>query len=210
MTRWLLVICLLTCAPAYAADCGKALHGWTTSAGRHIQGTLANEGGWNKTPGDSGGETYRGISRNNNPRWAGWAVIDRVGHSNRVLAANPELQASVVQYYHDNHWAAIHGDWIASQYLAYKVFDLTVNRGNPGDYCKTVYQLSGGDIPLSSHVTSASVAWTNVYTRDKDHREKFIDRLMLNAIQAYILIEQHTARDRKFFAQWVVRVEDDE
>lgn len=196
--------------PVYAADCSKALHGWTTAGGRHIQGTLTNEGGWNRTPGDSGGETYKGISRVNNPKWSGWAIIDQVGHSNKVLAANTVVQTAVDKYYCNNQWAQIRGDEFKGQYLPYKVFDLMVNRGNSRDYCLTVYQLSRGLIPMSNHVTAATVAWTNAYTKDKDHREKFIDRLILNAIQAYILIEKHTPRDRKFFAQWIVRVEDDE
>ncbi|NDF50116.1 MAG: surface-binding protein, partial [Betaproteobacteria bacterium] len=40
---------------------------------------IRNEGGYvlHDVPGDRGGQTYAGIARNMNPRWPGWALIDR-------------------------------------------------------------------------------------------------------------------------------------
>jgi hypothetical protein len=85
-----------------------------------------------------------------------------------------------------------------------------VNRGNPRDFCLTVFQKSHGLIPMSSTVTVKAVQWFNAHTVIKADREAFNDRFMLNAIQAYILIADRNSKDDRFFKQWVVRVEDDE
>ena len=37
---------------------------------------LIKEGGYVHDSDDSGGETYRGISRRYNPTWEGWDIID--------------------------------------------------------------------------------------------------------------------------------------
>lgn len=87
--------------------------------------TLLFEGGYSNRPNDSGGETYRGISRKNFPNWAGWSTVD--GHSNKSsLDSIPELQGMVVQFYRQNFWVE---DAVTDQPTANKVFDLSVNVG---------------------------------------------------------------------------------
>jgi lysozyme family protein len=46
----------------------------TDKAKKIIEFTLRNEGYYVNDKDDSGGETYRGISRVNFPKWAGWAI----------------------------------------------------------------------------------------------------------------------------------------
>lgn len=95
------------------------------------------EGGWVSNPHDSGGETYRGISRHNWPNWAGWATVDsfhnvfnRIPNSNlnwpSCLDGNTHLQGLVIDFYHKNFWTY---DGITDQDVAWKVFDLGVNVG---------------------------------------------------------------------------------
>ncbi len=43
-----------------------------------LKHTLEFEGGYANDPADRGGETFRGISRKNWPRWSGWDLIDQV------------------------------------------------------------------------------------------------------------------------------------
>lgn len=38
--------------------------------------TCKFEGGYANDKNDSGGETYKGISRVHNPKWGGWKIID--------------------------------------------------------------------------------------------------------------------------------------
>lgn len=87
------------------------------------------EGGYTFDSHDSGGETYRGVSRANWPKWAGWPLID----SERLSARFPQcldedgaLQGLVVDFYHRNYWLY---DAVTSQAIANKVFDLSVNVG---------------------------------------------------------------------------------
>lgn len=98
------------------------------------------EGGYANVAGDSGGETYRGIARNKNPQWPGWAKIDafkvgvapadikRTMNSTRVHDA---LDADVLAFYRTDFWDKVRGDEISAQSIASWMFDFGVNSG-PG------------------------------------------------------------------------------
>jgi lysozyme family protein len=94
-----------------------------------VQNTELWEGGYANSPSDSGGETYRGISRNNWPYWNGWELIDalqgQAGFPSN-LDSNQDLQSRVVSFYQQNYW---HYDGINDQAVANKIFDLAVNVG---------------------------------------------------------------------------------
>lgn len=91
--------------------------------------TLLWEGGYSNNPADSGGETYRGISRKNWPLWTGWLIVDRAKSRPdfpRCLDLDAMLQGLVVQFYRRNFWEY---DPLDSQPIANKLFDLGVNVG---------------------------------------------------------------------------------
>lgn len=93
---------------------------------------LQNEGGYSDDPGDSGGETYCGISRNSFPAWAGWPIVESEKADRDFpgcLSANAALNAHVAEFYRQNFWAPIRGDQIADQALATQLFDTCVNSG---------------------------------------------------------------------------------
>jgi lysozyme family protein len=91
---------------------------------------LLHEGGWCHTTGDSGGETFKGISRNNFPKWAGWAIIDVAKASPnfpRSLMSNASLSALVADFYLHNFWQQ---SWDGlDKRVAAKVMDCSVNMG---------------------------------------------------------------------------------
>jgi len=108
--------------------------------------TMGNEGGYANNPLDRGGETYKGISRNKCPKWAGWRTVDTVKaslvnpspygtgayrewvkHFNSLLATIASLQASVQTFYQQNFWNRL-GE-ITDQRVAEEVFDKAVNCG---------------------------------------------------------------------------------
>ena len=94
-----------------------------------IQKTLLFEGGYANNPNDSGGETYRGISRKNWPTWGGWGYVDierTDPNFPRVLDRNLGLQGQVIDFYRKNFWKY---DGITDQRYANKIFDLSVNIG---------------------------------------------------------------------------------
>jgi lysozyme family protein len=94
-----------------------------------VQNTLIWEGGYSNNPADSGGETYRGISRNTWPNWSGWAFVDAARpfpNFPATLDLMVGLQGDVVDFYRQNYWRY---DAINDQAVANKIFDLAVNVG---------------------------------------------------------------------------------
>jgi lysozyme family protein len=94
---------------------------------------LPHEGGYTAgLPGDTGGETYKGVARNYNKDWVGWKIID--SHKSgpnfpKSLDSVKELQECVAALYKSSYWSTINGDSIADQTLANCVFDMSVNAG---------------------------------------------------------------------------------
>jgi lysozyme family protein len=92
---------------------------------------LKLEGGYNKIVGDHGGETYKGISRNNWPGWDGWPQVDRLKFQKDFplcLDHNVELQGKVRDFYQRNFWTPTL-DRIKDQQLATWLFEKGVNMG---------------------------------------------------------------------------------
>lgn len=96
--------------------------------------TAQFEGGYVYDPDDNGGETYAGISRKANPKWAGWKTIDAAkkkygsGFKNK-LASDVVLKQQVKTLYRNNYWNPIWGDRIVRQEVANEIYDFGVNAG---------------------------------------------------------------------------------
>lgn len=95
---------------------------------------MVNEGGYANDPNDRGGETYKGISRNNFHAWSGWLIIDdyKTKHPDsfkNLLAYDLILQGKVLNFYRANFWNVIMGDQIVSQNTADSIYDSAVNMG---------------------------------------------------------------------------------
>ena len=94
---------------------------------------MAVEGGWCDTPGDTGGETYKGISRNNWPSWLGWVIIDAYKSKGgpgwqKLLEGNADLQARVKSFYFENFWEPVRGPELDHR-VAAELLDTAVNMG---------------------------------------------------------------------------------
>jgi len=94
--------------------------------------TMGHEGTYAKDPDDTGGETYKGISRRYNPEWKGWVIIDKVkSHAKfpRILNSLPDLQDEVKSFYKQYYWDINKLDRFESQVIAEELFDTGVNMG---------------------------------------------------------------------------------
>jgi lysozyme family protein len=90
--------------------------------------TCANEGNvLTNDPQDSGGLSYGGISKKNNPSWEGWDIIQKLGLN--VGQSCPELEFAKENLYRTNYWNPIDGDNIEDQDVANQVYDMAVNAG---------------------------------------------------------------------------------
>lgn len=94
--------------------------------------TEKNEGKdiWTKVDGDSGGETWSGISRKANPSWRGWKILDQIKNKkNGQKISTPELEEHKQSLYRTNYWNPIWGDEIKNQKVANDLYDTGVNMG---------------------------------------------------------------------------------
>lgn len=97
---------------------------------------VKHEGSYVCDSDDSGGETYKGISRRYNPDWKGWDIVDKYKRNYRgkplskVLDSDNELELMVRNLYKDKYWDIFELDNIPSQTIAYQMFDTCVNCGS--------------------------------------------------------------------------------
>lgn len=92
--------------------------------------TAANEGGYCLEDGDTGGETYCGISRTNNPKWSGWAIVDKQKPLRKNQIINDATLIGLVKnYYKKMYWDTINGSQLPSQDIANQAYDQAVNGG---------------------------------------------------------------------------------
>jgi len=93
---------------------------------------LRHEGGYVNDKDDTGGETYKGVSRKNWPRWTGWAFVDvakKQANFPASLYKISQLQDSVMDFYRDNFWKPVGGNFIVDQDIADMLVDSAVNEG---------------------------------------------------------------------------------
>ena len=97
---------------------------------------LEFEGGYANDPADSGGETFKGISRRNWPQWAGWELIDKAKADgfrtakkiNAAFADNSGMRDLVAEFYRANFWEPWERHGLPGR-LTEKLFDTAVNMG---------------------------------------------------------------------------------
>jgi len=111
---------------------------------------LTQEGGYANIKGDTGGETYRGISRKKNPSWSGWKVVD----SQKPLKYNqliPSLENSVKEFYYQNYFIGAGLDALNSVKVALVIFDFYCNGGFSHNILKTELQKRYGKTFMSNN-----------------------------------------------------------
>ena len=90
--------------------------------------TSGNEGGYANVDGDTGAETYCGISRKWFPKWTGWQLVDAAKPLKHGQIIKSELLPKFVRsFYKNEFWDKIGGDKIEPQALANQVYDMAVN-----------------------------------------------------------------------------------
>lgn len=176
--------------------------------------TLTEEGGWCHVVGDSGGETYRGISRVNHPTWFGWLIIDSLRSApdfpedihgmNQRFASSPELQDAVVKFYRTNFWSPLYAA-IQDQAVATKVFDLGVNEGRKEITLIAQRALvdCGQDVIVDGAFGSATLKAINA-----SNAERLLELIKFHANKFYDEIEvEHPSYKMKFDKSWRRRVD---
>lgn len=102
---------------------------------KEFEKLLKVEGGYVNDKDDTGGETYLGISRRNNPKWSGWSIIDNIkkqyGTKNITnrLKKDESLNNAAKKLYKERYWDAMDLDDVPNQSISHQLFDTCVNCG---------------------------------------------------------------------------------
>lgn len=161
---------------------------------------LQNEGGYGNDPQDPGGETYKGISRNNWNSWRGWQNID-LGKRRPNFPANLEkdidLQGAVKEFYQSAFWSPIQGDRLINQAVANSIFDFAVNAG-----VKTSVSLAQMVVETEPDGVVGDKTIKAINDLDPEH---FLASFTVAKIARYISIVKKRPTSQKYFYGWVCR-----
>ena len=177
--------------------------------------TMGDEGGYANNPSDHGGETYKGIARKFWGSWPGWLVVDKykkgvaaqppygsaayaswVKALNLVLAQDPVLQQSVLNFYQENFWQANHLNEILDQNVANWLYNHIVNGGARG----AMWLQAAAGVAPDGAIGSKSIAAINAVDP-----VALLDRAMDNAV-AYRLAKVRAEPDQaQFLRSWLAR-----
>lgn len=145
--------------------------------------TAQNEGGYRNVPWDSGGETYRGISRVNNPNWIGWGFVDGKKanyHQNKIPTGTifPDIEGHVKTFYRTNYWNAVKGDGINNQQLANLIYDFKVQSGKAVQVIQdSINKVMGnGTVVVDNDFGAQTLAAVNAAPAAKLHNQILLDR----------------------------------
>lgn len=88
------------------------------------------EGGFVDDPSDAGGFTYRGLTKKNNPNWAGWHIVEKNMPLKRgQVIKDDRLEGMVQAHYLNHYWYRVQADKVNNQAIATFLFDWYVNSG---------------------------------------------------------------------------------
>ena len=166
--------------------------------------TKSNEGGYANNPNDKGGETYMGMSRVNNPKWAGWPIIDSYKRLHGPIKTgfvipNPQLDNLVSSYFKTEYWDKFEGDRITSQIVANIMFDFAITSGTKRSVINT---------QKAANVTADGSFGTDTLTAINKAPEKDLATKILANNQAYYqaLADKDPAAYKWALNSWTQRI----
>lgn len=179
--------------------------------------TMKNEGGYSNDPVDSGGETFKGISRKNHPSWSGWVLLDgmkkQINFPKSALLDNV-LCGKVKEFYKKMFWDVYALDSFSSQSIANEMFDTGVNMGTvkAAKFLQTaINKLNKGGSVCKNLVVDGKVGPGTIEAMNaciKAKGDTYLYKVM-NILQGsfYIDIMDNNESQEKYAYGWLDRVE---
>lgn len=168
-----------------------------------------------KKNGDSGGETFKGISRNNFGNWEGWKIIDDFkskGINPSTLGNNEELTNMVLKFYKENFWDKMSLDLISQQspIIAAEMFDTGVNMywGTSAKFLQTTLnalnrnQMYWKDIVVDGMIGNGTINAFNEAMK-RGYEDVIVMAINGEQIHKYMQITQNDPTQEIFFVGWV-------
>lgn len=178
--------------------------------------TMMNEGYLvlENVSGDTGGETFSGISRVSNPLWIGWGLVDAAKaqpNVDQALKSNKALEVLVQDFYKSGYWDHNRCQDMLDQSIASEVFDMAVNCGNgqEGQYFQRALNATfeAGKyfqpLKVDGNIGQASI---DALTAALKHETPQEFANALNAYAARHYIDLAEKGKQKFFRGWLRRV----
>jgi hypothetical protein len=168
--------------------------------------TSGNEGGYVLEDGDTGGETYCGVSRVNNPHWGGWSIVDKHKPLKKgQIIKDAVLDKLVKDFYKEKYWNPIKGDTLPSQEIANGAYDQAVNGGV--STAKTMLKAIGVVICL---VVMCFASYAQPIPKLQKERDSLLivtkeQALKLWRVKNYATICNRKPSQRKFLLGWINR-----
>lgn len=169
------------------------------------------EGGYVFDPLDSGGETYKGISRKYWGSWKGWNVVDSLKSKpnfRQLLKESKELEDLVMDFYKKHYWDKLMCDEMP-EVIRLELFDTAVNISVKlaGKYLQRALNLHNrngrdySDIEVDGKVGNNTVSAAK---QCKNQNELFVT---LNVLQGarYIAITEKHPKNERFYNGWISR-----
>lgn len=163
--------------------------------------TLKNEGGYADVAGDTGGETYAGISRKDNPTWSGWSAVDAKPHPVKNNTMFSDLTPSVKTFYQGKYWKGMLGDSIKDQDTANIIFDAYVNSGSYIGWM-TQIALGGSNVPITKSIPFNAATVAKINAQDPS---KFFNAFKNARASYYNSIAKGS--NSKFLSGWLKRLD---
>jgi lysozyme family protein len=176
---------------------------------------LENEGIFTYDKDDTGGMTYKGISRNNWKFWKGWQTVDNVISQKRIkhftsnecrkieesLNTNTQLQLYVADFYESKFWNKIMGSDIISQSFADSFFDYAVNSGvkKPSKMVQTIVGCKA-----DGWIGKVSIKHLNSFYITSP-AQRFHLEFLVKKIERYLNITKRRPRNIKYLFGWISR-----
>lgn len=170
-----------------------------------LEMVITNEGGYGNIPGDTGGETYRGISRKWYPKWPGWKIVDKAKPlKNGKVIKNPELEQDIREFYYDNFMKPNNVEQVKDNLIAAHLYDFGVNAGIKTAAIilqRSINKVCSPDIKADGVIGPKTIALLNGKYADKIARQYISDR-----IARYKDIVRRRPANKKFLKGWLNRV----
>ena len=138
---------------------------------------LEHEGGYSNDSRDSGGETYRGVSRKWFPKAAIWSIIDTIEDKD-TLQYNEELSEQVAAFYYAYFWFKLKCHLIEDGNIAEMIFITGVNLGKKVAVKKLQRILKVKQDGLIGNIT--------IFALNSSDSEKFTYQFVIELIDFYV------------------------
>lgn len=187
---------------------------------RAFASAMRHEGGYANHPDDRGRETYKGISRRFWPKWSGWKHVDRakeeIGYEpkygtkeyrewvkllDKVLGFDPELQALVVSFYHQNFWLPVY-ERIKPDIITDWLFDKHINTGSKYRVARWIQQALG-TVKVDGIIGWVTARAINDYPGGP---AELLEKAREHARAYYRGIVERRPSQAKFLNGWLARV----